>query len=91
MNDRSYPYTAWTLTPSFKPVELTLWALLKHSSGEWDIATNRKWYHVSKLHLSKSAAIAFGRAEIARQRADLDKKIANLAKREAELNKAEKA
>lgn len=87
-NARTYPYKAWTLQPSFKPVEVELTE--RHYGKDWDQTANRKGYHVSTLHPTKEAAIAYGRAEVERIQADLDKRTENLRKKRTALNLAAK-
>jgi hypothetical protein len=61
MSTRTYPYTAWALTPSFKPKQVTL-TKLYHSwgaGGEWDESDSRKLYSATNdLFPTKEAAIA---------------------------------
>lgn len=89
MSERTYPYKAWVLMPSFKPKEVELVEKYSAYYTEYDQAAGGKSYHLSELHHSKSAAIAEGRERAAKQSADLAKKQASLAKRIAELDKAE--
>ena len=88
--NRTYPYTAWTLQPSFKPVEIVITAIADTwGMVEYDKTAVGKRYHTGDLFKTKAAAIAEGRRRLDKQQADLDLKAANLAKRRAALDKAE--
>lgn len=87
MTDRTYPYTAWTLTPSFKPKPVTLVSCYAAYAETWDVSESEKSYHVADLFPTKDAAIAAGwesiheqEAKLARMRDSLDKKRTALAK-----------
>lgn len=89
--ERTYPYSAWVLQPSFKPKEVTF---VRHStnwngSEDYGCETQSgKCYQRSQIHPTKAAAIAFGREEVKRMQGDLDKKQASLNKKTESLDKA---
>lgn len=89
---RTYPYTAWVLQPSFKPkqVELTRAYGSWGTASDYDSTSTGKPYHLSELLISQKDAIAAGRQALERQRIDLDKKLVSLAKKQEALDKAEK-
>ncbi len=87
MNTTSFPYTAWVLMPSFKPVEVTF---VEEKWASWHATAQGKRYHANNIHPTKAAAIAWGLADLARQQATIDKKQENLNKRRAALEKASK-
>lgn len=88
----NFPYTAWRLTPGFKPVECKV---IGH--GEWwgDIPYRRLATGgtalAEEIYDSKESAIAAGRQKVSVQEAVLAKKRASLDKKTAALNKAESA
>lgn len=87
---RTYPYQAWMLQPSFKPVEVTITkCAYAHSYSDWDELSTGRALHINFLHPTKAAAIAAGRAAVAKAEADLVKRRQNLDKKIAQLNKAE--
>lgn len=89
--DRTYPYKAWSLKPSFKPFEVELVRrAYDYSYPDWDSANSGTTYNTKLLHPSKEAAIAFGRQEVARLEADLAKRAERIQKRTAALDKAER-
>lgn len=91
MTKRTYPYKAWTLQPSFKPIEVELTAPAWPNSTvypDWDTTTKGKHYHINGLFPSKEEAIAHGWKEIERIQADLDKRNETLRKKRAVLNQA---
>lgn len=95
MSERTYPYKAWVLTPSFTPVEVelvgpysTYYAALY---GHLDVTVKNKAYSTEHdLYPTKAAAIAAGRKRIDKQRADIAKRIEQINKRAAALDKAER-
>ncbi|MDH1236550.1 hypothetical protein [Stutzerimonas stutzeri] len=94
MTKRSYPYKAWILQPSFKPVEVELvghysdWG----SHQDWDRNQKGKAFNVKRdLYPNKAAAIAAGRKKIEEQQADIAKRLERINKRIAALDKAEKS
>ena len=87
MTTTTFPYTAWVLMPSFKPVEVTF---VEEKWASWHATDQRKIYGVNNIHPTKAAAIAWGLADLAKQQAAIDKKQQNLNKRRAALDKASK-
>ncbi len=88
MSERTYPYKAWVLQPSFKPAEVEL---VCNYGLHHDEAAKGKIYHVERsLYPTKAAAIAAGREKIDEQRADIAKRIERINKRAAALDKAER-
>jgi predicted nucleotide-binding protein (sugar kinase/HSP70/actin superfamily) len=86
---RSYPYKAWILQPSFKPIEVTFvepyrW-LNEHRA---DVSDAGKYVLLKAIHPTLEAAIAHGWSEVERIQADIDKRNENLRKKRAALNKA---
>lgn len=91
MTERSYPYKAWTLMPSFKPAEVELVNQYSSMPGHqhMDVTAKGKIYYAGiNLYPSKDAAIEAGRAQLKAQQADLDKRQERLNKRIAALDKA---
>ncbi|MFU5132662.1 hypothetical protein ACM751_16290 [Pseudomonas aeruginosa] len=84
-----YPYTAWVLKPSFKPVETTFTENYSDSTiyGKWDKSESGKPYNVKNIFPTKAAAIAHANNELERLQADIDKRQATLDKRKAEVAK----
>ena len=93
MSERTYPYKAWALMPSFKPVEVELVKSYGRWScdADWDRASNGKAYNAEHdLYHSKAEAIAAGRKKLDEQRADIAKRLERINKRAAALDKAER-
>lgn len=93
MTKRSYPYKAWTLMPSFKPVEVELVGNYDSSLGyqHMDVTAKGKIYFVGQdLWPSKEAAIAAGRAKVKAMQDKIDKQLMALHKKTQALDKAEK-
>ena len=93
MSERTYPYKAWALMPSFKLVEVELvecygsWG----RNMDWDRASNGKVYNVERdLYPSKPDAIAAGRKKLDEQSADIAKRLERISKRAAAPDKAER-
>jgi hypothetical protein len=87
---RKYPYNAWMLQPSFKPVEVrVVKRAYLHSYHEYDELESGKTVHINNLYPTKAAAIAYGRQQVEKTEADLVKRRENLNKKIAALNKAE--
>lgn len=87
---REYPYTAWVLLPSFKPVQVTLVEKNPYSFGDWDRTETGKAYYTKDLHTTKAEAITDGQRQIAKAESDLTKRRANLDKKIVALMKASK-
>lgn len=94
MPERTYPYKAWALLPSFKPVEVELTARLNES---WDYGKKAsgtaldgepRLFHIDSLSLTKAAAIEVGRKRVATMQANLDKTQKNINNRSRALDKA---
>lgn len=84
----TFPYTAWVLMPSFKPVEVRF--VRKRYDGSWHETAAGKIYRTENVHQDKAEAIAWGLADLAKQQAAINKKQQNLNKRRAALDKASK-
>jgi hypothetical protein len=99
---RTYPYKAWVLMPSFKPVEIEFVGACDDDEycedGEGrpvdadpaDITSGSKIYRLHEIYTTKQAAIAAGRALLVRMREAIEKLLVNLDKKSAALNKASK-
>jgi hypothetical protein len=91
MNEaRTYPYKAWVLMPSFKPVEVEFKEAYSSYGAvrDYDISAKERAYHISEIFPSKEAAIAAGWVRIHAQEEALTKKAANLLKKREVLAKA---
>ncbi|OWT68065.1 MULTISPECIES: hypothetical protein [unclassified Achromobacter] len=88
MTQRSYPYTAWVLKPSFKPSETTF--VEGYSSHIWhgDISDAGKYYPQDKIYPTKAEAITHAEIMIQQQEEALIKKSVALEKRRAAITKA---
>lgn len=87
MTTRTYPYKAWRLMPSYKPVPVTLVARHRYDSG-YDKDDNETNRHISNLYPSIGAAIAAGWAKVEKQEANLRKSAETLEKKRVALLKA---
>lgn len=87
--ERSYPYKAWVLMPSFKPAEVEL--VKKYESYSFldygDLTATGKCYQRGEIYATKEDALTGGhlrleksRAQIAKLQAGHDKKLAALKK-----------
>ena len=85
-----YPYKAWILQPSFKPVEVTFTnPYVSYSYPDYgDLTDSGKIVVRQDIYESKESAISAGREKIVKQQSDLDKKQENIHKKHAALNKA---
>lgn len=83
-----YPFTAWRLLPSFKPVEVELVKGEKWFDVQWSEDASGKSFRNSDLFGSKELAIKEGRSRLQEQQVAIDKKQANINKRLAVLDKA---
>lgn len=89
MSERTYPYKAWVLMPSFKPAEVEL---VSNYGLYYDETAKGKIYHIKhSLYPTKAAAIAEGREKIEEQQADIAKRLERINKRITALDKAERA
>lgn len=90
MDSINYPYQAWVLQPSFKPVEVTIAS--KYSSfgsvDYGDVSDSGKLYHRSEICKSLEDAIALGRSKLEATRNRIAKLQASHDKKLAALNKA---
>lgn len=86
---RTYPYTAWTLTPSFKPKQVTL-VRNYHSGfgGDWDQIEEGRLYSAADLFPTRDAAIDAGWTRIHEQEAKLAKMQDRINKKRENLAKA---
>jgi hypothetical protein len=92
MANRTYPYKAWTLTPSFKPVQVEFVSLWK----TWDnpdygdlTATKRKVYRRDEIYETAELAIEAGYMALLAQQVKLEKMLAAVRKKREALVKAE--
>jgi len=86
MEKRTYPFSAFVLTPSMaKVVEVKLIEKMWCAPG-WHEADSGKVYGDADLHPTPEAAIAAGRAKLDEQRAKLAKQQANIEKRAKNLH-----
>ena len=91
MSKRSYPYKAWTLLPSFRPVEVEIVELAWNDWGSyahWDQTAKGKTYDSTKLHATKDAAIAAGHIALNEQAKKLEQMAQKLEKRRLTLHEA---
>lgn len=92
MEERQYPYTAWTLMPSLKPVETEFVSKYKsYSDWDGDVTAKGKLVARANIYPTKAAAIAAGWGQIGKWEADILKRQETLAKRTAALRKAEQS
>ncbi len=89
-SERTYPYKAWTVIPSGKPVEVEL---VRNAGywGEtcaWDRTARGKDYDSTKLQPTKVLAIITALEALDAQQEKLDKQQATLNKKRAVLEKA---
>ncbi len=85
----TFPIRRWTLTKSFKPVEVELVEEMAWGCAPgWLRTAERRAHHRDKLHETREQAIAAGFAELEQQEAALEKKRLGINKRRAALGKA---
>lgn len=84
---RQYPFSAWVLMPSFKPVEIEF--VSSSWNPEWSRTESGKRVHCKDHWHTKAEAIAVGRQRIADKEAALQKSLEKLAKYRSALDKAE--
>jgi hypothetical protein len=90
-NTRTYPYKAWTVMPSGKPVEVELVKSASYWGDEecaWDRAASGKDYDSRKLCKTKVLAVIAALEAVDAQQEKLDKQQATLNKKRATLEKA---
>lgn len=83
MSDKSYPYQAFVLTPTFNVKEVTIEA--NYWRTEYEQAEGGKVYRPSSLHETPAQAIAAGFVDLEQQEATLSKRLATIKKRRANL------
>lgn len=89
MSERTYPYTAWVLLPSFKPKSVELVKKYKSYTADYgDLTEAGKLYSLSELFPSKREAVEAGWLRVDKQKTDLDKKLESLKKRREQLRLA---
>lgn len=88
---KTYPYKAWILQPSFKPVEVVFEKKYECFGGyEYgDLTIAGKLVHRGDIFESKDSAIAEGFLRLEKQQSDLDQRQAKIEKKRATLNKAQ--
>lgn len=86
---KTYPYKAWILQPSFKPVEVEFVSEYRYANNKWGVLASGKHVNESSIYTSTHDAICSGRALLQKQQDDLNKKLANIDKRHRALDKAE--
>lgn len=91
MTERTYPYSAWVLTPQFNPVKKNFVSAYKSfSQGDYgDNTDGGVLYSRASIFLSREAAIKWAKTDIDRQQSAIDKKQDNLEKRKANIAKAD--
>ena len=83
---RSYPYTAWKVTPTSVIKKVNILDLLAARDWEeWDMDDNGRGHRISILYGSPEEALTAGLATCKERQAVIDKKQANLNKRIATL------
>jgi len=86
-----YPYKAWILMPSFKPVEVEF-VKQYEAFGErdyGDVTNKGKLMRRDEIHATKSEAIKVGHERLAKSRAQIDKLQLGHDKKLEALRKAE--
>lgn len=90
--ETKFPYTAWKLTPSFKPTEVVIKSEYQGNWGSEEIthliSDSGRYYSVGEIYATRPDAIAGGRARLKEQEADIAKKVASISKKRAALDKA---
>lgn len=85
MSEKTYPFKAWALTPSFAPKEVEL-VIAGYYAGYHTTAA-RKHYHESELFDSKREAIESGWRRLDEQQAVLQKRADAIIKKQTTLTK----
>jgi hypothetical protein len=89
MNTQEYPYKAWVLTASFKPIEVCLVADVLNDGVDYGDQTDTgKVFKHADLFDTKYAAIAFGWEKLKAMAEALNKKQLFINKKSIRLNKA---
>lgn len=88
MDAKTYPFSAWRLTPGFKPVPVEIANKLDSwGSGELYQDGNGKFFRGEELHETKQACIDAGNASLDAQEAKVKKMIESISKKRAALAK----
>lgn len=88
--NRSYPYKAWILMPSFKPVEVEFVRNYETFGGDYgDVKDGGKIVRRDEIYPSKDAAISGAHERLAKHRAQIAKLQLGHDKKLAALKKAE--
>lgn len=85
MTNRTYPYTAWTLTPSFSVKQVTLVALYMPGSTNLHATADHRVLFEDELHATRDGAIAYGWIKIQEGDERIEKLRARQNKRRAKL------
>lgn len=88
MNQRTYPYNAWVLTPQCKLKEVVLVEQAYAHYPDWDRSATGSVLHVEKLHLTKEAAIKAGWEKVYAAEDRISKLLATVTKQRISLEKA---
>lgn len=88
--ERTYPYKAWKLSPSFKPIEVELVKSAGKSDyfKHYDLIASGRAYHLKELFATKHLAIDDGWSRIAAMQAKVNDSLASISKKRAALQKA---
>lgn len=91
-NTRTYPYKAWTVMPSGKPVEVELVANAAYwgngTDCRWDRTETGKDYDSTKLSPTKEAAIEIEWNRLNEQETNIAKQLEKIAKKRTVLTRA---
>ncbi len=88
MNDKTYPYKAWKLMPSLKPVEVVVFEKMAYDGWYLTGAEGMGPHvHDSDLYESEDLAVAAGWAKVRNSRLDIAKRAEKVDKQEAVLLK----
>ncbi len=92
MTKRTYPYKAWILMPSFKPVEVEfVREYVAYSRPDYgDITHTGKVVRLEDIYPTKDVAIATGLGKLNVQQINLDERQTTIFKRRNALTKATK-
>jgi hypothetical protein len=88
MSNKSYPYDAWVLTPSFKPKQVKFNEPCRYGEHYGDSTESGKVYHHSEIYPDLKSAITAGWGKVEIQQADIDKRQERLDKKKIALTKA---
>lgn len=64
MPQKSYPYTAWRLLPSFKPTQVVIAGTYSANHPYWLLSDTGRIFGVSEVYDTHADAIAAGRAKL---------------------------